>query len=73
MSTKECKSCKQDIKKTSTKCHHCGTSQGLGRAANKISLYVGTVIAVTSLATMGFESAKKLFEKETADIVAHGD
>ena len=71
MSIKECKSCKQEIKETATKCHYCGTSQRLGRFASKISLYVGTVIAVVSLATMGYESAKKLLEKETADIVAH--
>lgn len=71
MSTKECKSCKQPIAEAATKCHHCGTSQGFDITANKVSLYVGTVIAVISLATMGYESAKKIFKEEKAELIAY--
>lgn len=71
MSIKECKSCKQPIDEAATKCQHCGTSQGLGRAASKVSLYVGTIIAVASLATMGYESARKIFEPQKAEMTAY--
>ncbi|WP_040390948.1 hypothetical protein [Cellvibrio sp. BR] len=71
MPTKECKSCKQEIKQQAEKCHHCGTSQGKPRIVEKISLYVGTAIAVVSLAIMGYESAKKLLDSEKANLVVN--
>lgn len=69
--TKKCNACKQEIYESAKLCYHCNSAQGLSRHVSVISLYVGTLIAVVSIATIGYESALKLFSDEKADIAAH--
>ncbi len=64
----ECSSCKQEIREDARKCKFCGAAQGRMNSANTISIYVGAIIAVTSLATLAIEAGKKLFDKEKASL-----
>ncbi|WP_137673110.1 hypothetical protein [Agarivorans sp. Toyoura001] len=67
----KCNSCKEDLNQGSTKCQHCGTSQGNGRYINIFSLYAGALIALVSLVTIGVGFFKSLIENDSAKIVAY--
>lgn len=69
MSFKNCKACQTEIDSNAKICPVCKTSFELSSVVQTISLYVGTAIALCSLASIGYESFTKVMEKEKADLV----